>query len=491
MVEIALAVPQGVMPAPHAATGQRSAALIRWLEGSSGPGHLGTLLDILVEMGINVFSSPSSTTESNGIPGYTLNIQLEGDINELDREKLDQLVFAFQELAQNYTVKVNRVRRGSIEVELRGLAASLNRIKTLIDSDEVSHVSGLLVTRIGNVRPAEVPEGLDLRNANLSGADLSDTDISQANFSQANLREANLSRANLHDADLSRADLSGANLSDADLSQANFSQANLREANLSKANLHDADLSQADLRWASFDRTNLHGASLYNSKLQGINLDWADCSNANLREANLRKAELRNTVLDGANLTSAVFVGANIQEASFRGASLREANFRGVDLRASNFEEAFLTGISLVDANLQGANFQGANLRDAIFQGAKLRGADFRGANLSDLEDLRLKQFFRANIEQANFGRASGLSEYEKFRLIRRGGVVSPPPNYIKILIKFVRNAVGLVAIGSLLVTLFNPDFIEFFIASFGAASVVSALDRFMDGESPSDDNLA
>ena len=451
MVEIALAVPQGVMPAPHAATGQRSAALIRWLEGSSGPGHLGTLLSVLAEMGISVFSKPSSTVESNGTPGYALNIKLEGEIDELNREKLDQLVFAFQELAQSYTVKVNRVRRGSIEVELRGLAASLNRIKTLVESNEVSHVSGLLVTRIGNVRPAEVPEGLDLRNANLSGADLSDADLSQVNFSQADLREVNLSRANLRNADLSR----------------------------------------ADLRRASFGGANLHGASLYSSKLQETNFDRADCSNVNLQETNLRKAELRNTVLDGANLTNATCVEVNMQGASFRSADLRGANFRGADLRASNFEGAILTGITLIDANLQSASFQKANLRRAIFQGAKLRETDFRGANLSDLEDLRLKQFARANVEQASFGGASGLSEYEKFRLTRRGGVVSPPPNYIKILIRFVRNAVGLITIGSLLVTLFNPSFIDFFIASFSVATIVSTLERFINGESSSDDDFA
>jgi hypothetical protein len=79
------------------------------------------------------------------------------------------------------------------------------------------------------------PEGLDLREANLSGA---------------NLWKALLSRAVLFDVDLSRVNLFRVDLTQALLVEANLWKALLSEADLSGANLTRADLSGADLSGA-------------------------------------------------------------------------------------------------------------------------------------------------------------------------------------------------------------------------------------------------
>ena len=88
----------------------------------------------------------------------------------------------------------------------------------------------------GVLGPACAPrvqaQGIDLRDADLSGANLYGAYLRGADLSGANLRGADLSGANLRGADLRGANLYGADLRDADLSGANLYGADLRGANL-------------------------------------------------------------------------------------------------------------------------------------------------------------------------------------------------------------------------------------------------------------------
>ncbi|MBD2115247.1 MULTISPECIES: pentapeptide repeat-containing protein [Cyanophyceae] len=275
VIETALAVPADVLPGLDAPQGQRSAALMRWLEGSSGPGNLGPLLDVLNEIGIQVFGRSASQMKRNDTATRTLKVKLEGDFNELDREQLKKLLMAFQELAQDFNVEMNRVSPGSIDIELKGTASSLRRIKELIDSHEFDSIAGLAGLGTGDIISITKVIGLDLGEADLRRADLIRADLAMANLRGALLIGANLIEANLRGADLREANLYGANLRGADLRRVNLHRADLSEAilvgadligtNLREANLREATLSGADLREADFSGANVEKAFFANS----------------------------------------------------------------------------------------------------------------------------------------------------------------------------------------------------------------------------------
>lgn len=105
-----------------------------------------------------------------------------------------------------------------------------------------------------------IPDGPNLKGANLSGRDLR-----SVNLSGADLTGADLSGCDLRLADLSSAKLTGANLQDADLRNAD-----LTNADLTGANLADADLRQVDLSTAQLAGANLSGVDLRDAQLPGF-----------------------------------------------------------------------------------------------------------------------------------------------------------------------------------------------------------------------------
>jgi len=112
-----------------------------------------------------------------------------------------------------------------------------------------------------------VQDGLEFREANLTGArlrgasffraDLSGSDLSEVNgfeakFVNAIMKNVKLDGAKLSEADFTKADLSAASLVGADLRRAHFFDAILRGANLTDARLQGADLTRADLSGATW-----------------------------------------------------------------------------------------------------------------------------------------------------------------------------------------------------------------------------------------------
>ena len=197
-------------------------------------------------------------------------ITLQGDLNLVENPNI--LASILNEYGEN-TIVIEDIKPGSIKIFISGSSEDIERLKSLIQSGEISEINGFPVENIEITKPKNKwdlieeivnhpVKGRSLVNTDLSDADLSDADLSDADLRGADLRGADLRGANLRGADLSGAklrgaDLSSANLSGADLSSANLSGANLRGADLSSANLSGADLSSADVENAYFTHNSL------------------------------------------------------------------------------------------------------------------------------------------------------------------------------------------------------------------------------------------
>lgn len=163
-------------------------------------------------------------------------------------------------------------------------------------------------------------------------------------------------------------------------------------ANLQKAKLNGANLQKANLSGANLSGANLSGANLSDAKLNGV---WL--IHANLSDADLAYADLSDAVLSFANLSRARLYDLKLRGAIFDGANLSGAILGAVDFRYADLRYADLSDADLSDADLIGTNLSGANLSDTI-------------------------------VENAQFGKNSGLTEDMKRDLIRRGAKFEDSP---------------------------------------------------------------
>ncbi|QKQ75620.1 pentapeptide repeat-containing protein [Nostoc sp. TCL240-02] len=327
-------------------------------------------------------------------------ITLQGDIDSVQSWKFIQS--ALREYSGD-TIEITDIKEGSIKLFVEGSPEDIEQLVSRIKSGELKEVTGFPVEDVqilsessDNDESSEsnekwrlvqeiISQPINMRR--LSGVDLSDADLSGADLSDANLIGADLIDADLIDANLIFANLIGANLN-----RANLSLANLRFANLSSA-----DLSRANLRGARLGTANLSGATLGTA-----NLSSAELSRANLSDTNLSRANLSDTNLSRANLSGAKLNNANLSDTNLSRANLSRAN--------------------LSDADLSRANLSDADLRNANLSGAVLNDADLRNANLSDA-DLN-----NTNVVDALFGGNTGLTDYMKRDLERRGAIFGDRP---------------------------------------------------------------
>lgn len=331
-IETALAVPVGVMPEYGTPLGQRTAALFQWLEGSLGPG-LEPLIQLLSRIEIEVAPSPGSQVDGTNNENGNLALKLAGDLSELDANKINQILSVFQGMAEDFSIEIKLVKKGSIEIKLYGSVTSLERIKSLIDSGEISQVYGLDIEEIFSVKPIQETKGLDLSFANLRGFDLSSFDLSEANLRSSDLSEANLVRTNINNANLSHS-----NLSHAILIGTTFKGSNLNHSDLNRANLSGSDLSSANLRDANFNDANFNYSRLNRANLNGSDLSGSDFSHANLSWANLSQTNLSWTNFCWVNLTGTNFYKPKIHKTLFRDVSgMLEADQEALSLKGAIF----------------------------------------------------------------------------------------------------------------------------------------------------------
>lgn len=223
----ALNPPAGIISPSSAAQGGRTAELLQWTEGLTGPG-LETLIEVLQDvLGTDIFlGRPSSQRDKH-----------QETVSREPSTILAEGVQVWNEWrADNPTVTPNLH-----SIDLRNL-----------DLTEVNFFS------------------VDLSSANLSAAVLKNADLRGSKLVGATLSHANLLEANLRNANLIRADFYEANLRDTDLRDTDLSQANLRDSNLRASQVLGASFKQADLTGACIEDWQL-GTS---TRLQQVRCEY-------------------------------------------------------------------------------------------------------------------------------------------------------------------------------------------------------------------------
>jgi uncharacterized protein YjbI with pentapeptide repeats/DNA-binding Xre family transcriptional regulator len=399
-------------------------------------------------------SSERRVTVKDGENGNTKAILIiSGDVNS-DANFMSLQAFIKHHVGDS--IQIEDIREGSIKLFLSGSLKDIQRLRTLIDSGELSELDDLpiqsikitenwekereksnnkwkliediITNSIGNLQLQRI----DLSDTDLNGANLVAAELNGANLVAAELNGADMSRAELNGADMSRAELNGADMSRAELNGADMSRAELNGANLIEANLNGANLNRAKLSGANLNGANLNEANLIETNLNGANLNGANLNGANLNGANLNGADLRETNFSRANLSEAKLNRVNLGEANLNRANLNGANLNGADLRETNLHRANLNGANLREtnlhrANLNGANLNGANLYETNLSGADLSGADLSGANLNGA-NLNGANLISSNVRNAIFIDTFGLLNRDRINLKLRGAIFGNLP---------------------------------------------------------------
>ncbi|MBD2167319.1 pentapeptide repeat-containing protein [Calothrix membranacea FACHB-236] len=234
-----------------------------------------------------------------------------GTVSPENISKLKAIAALLKELAQDASIKIVDIERGSIKLILEGSKEGLERLENLFRSGQLEDVLGVSVedvefvtspdsnpskkrlafTIAGDVAESEI--------AILKAAliETSDDAVEQSERQNPISRSKPISRIYPTGNYVNRSKPKGLHLMNRYLRDRNQGFSNLRRVNLEGANLKGANLEGANLRGRNLSFANLRGANL-----RGANLSFANLRGANLRGANLRGANLR-----GANVSGALF----------------------------------------------------------------------------------------------------------------------------------------------------------------------------------------
>jgi uncharacterized protein YjbI with pentapeptide repeats len=214
----------------------------------------------------------------------------------------------------------------------------------------------------------------------------------ERDFQGVNLRNADLSGLSLREVNFQRADFKGANLNNIDFGSVDLREANLEETQLRGSILYQVTCNNASFFKADFYQANIKLSKLKNTNFQQTNLVQATLedntvTDANFSKANLKNATLKNVIFDHSNLTGANLIGALVI-GSFQDVNLTEAKLAGANCDLTNFRNAILIsadlrGTYLATANLSQANLKNANLSRAILKHGENK-VNLTGAILPD-----------------------------------------------------------------------------------------------------------
>lgn len=174
-------------------------------------------------------------------------------------------------------------------------------------------------------------EGINLKNANLSGSDLQETDFTLVYLTDADLSGANLSNSKFLSCHLDNINLSGANLSHSEMCLCGFSGGNLSKANMSNADFSSSEFVGTNLAYANLSNSVFSCAEFMNADLQHVNFKNADLSDVDFTGADLSYANLTNANLVDAKLTNANFIGANLSGAKIHELDIHYVSVLGED----------------------------------------------------------------------------------------------------------------------------------------------------------------
>jgi hypothetical protein len=153
-------------------------------------------------------------------------------------------------------------------------------------------------------------------------------------------------------------------LRDADLQGATLGRAQLPGALFSGAHLDYLDVRTGEEPYANFAGAEFKGTSLYGAYFNNVDLSEANFDTPIGADGTLRttqRTDLRHAHFRGATATSVSFKAADLRWANFTATKGRRATLRGADFR----------GALLTEADFRGAKIDGVNLTGAILTGAK------------------------------------------------------------------------------------------------------------------------
>jgi hypothetical protein len=281
--------------------------------------------------------------------------------SENKKKQILTLLELLRKITDDQEITITDVEQGSIKLTLKGSQKSLEKIESLFKSGKLNKISGditvenvqftedncLAFTIAGDVNADEIT----YLKSTIIGQNLAESPKQLAEESSANPLIVKTVSINEASKEINNKLIES-------IKKPNFLQRIIRR--FRRINLRGANLSDADLRGA-----NLRGANLIGANLSGAILREANLSVAILIKANLIGAILIKANLIGANLSGAILIGAILIKANLIG-----ANLSGAILREANLSVAILIKANLSDANLRGANLSGAEVENAIFTNA-------------------------------------------------------------------------------------------------------------------------
>ncbi len=174
-------------------------------------------------------------------------------------------------------------------------------------------------------------EGINFKNANLSGSDLQESDFTLVYLTDADLSGANLSNSKFISCHLDNINLSGANLSHSEMFLCGFSGGNLSETNMSNADFSSSEFVDTNLAHSNLSYSVFSYAEFVNADLKHVNFENADLSDVDFTGADLSYANLTNANLVDSKLTNANFSGANLSGAKIHELDIHYVSVLGED----------------------------------------------------------------------------------------------------------------------------------------------------------------
>ena len=140
-VVLALNPPSGLVAPRGTSKGDRTFDLFAWLESPSGPG-----LEILIVILKEIPSSDIEEFISSTSPRYQVTLDVDAD--NMDVNQLKQLIRGLGAVIGDDSIRVIKVDRGSLKLDITGNSDKLQRLLELFDSGELTEISGVSITAI-------------------------------------------------------------------------------------------------------------------------------------------------------------------------------------------------------------------------------------------------------------------------------------------------------------------------------------------------------
>ncbi|MTI42557.1 uncharacterized protein YjbI with pentapeptide repeats [Roseibium hamelinense] len=258
--------------------------------------------------------------------------------------------------------------------------SSLEDTQQRMDEAEEQIEDGMLVARQQSPAPIfpleELPEGVPARVGDFVKAKRNEGhDFKGADLAGADLRGMDFSGQNLANTFFENCDLTGADFSGSILNGAVFSGACLDQANLSHTKMVKTNLSQATLRNTILDGAVLDDNVIIRSDLSGVRADGADLTQVRLIECTLDAAAFTS-----CNLSDIQIVSGSADGFSAKGCRIERTMFVTIKLGAADFSKSSLERVGFTEISAAGSSFSGASLVSVGFLGdSDLTQSDFTG----------------------------------------------------------------------------------------------------------------